>query len=536
MTAVVVLGDVLLDVDMLGAVERSCPDAPAPVVDVAGERARPGGAGLAAVLAAELPGVDRVVLVTALGDDEAGARLARLLAGRVELVALPLRGGTVCKTRVLTGGEVLARLDTGDGRAAPGPVPPQVRRALHAADAVLVSDYGRGVAAHEGLRRALAGLDAGTPVVWDPHPRGAAPVPGARLVTPNRAEARAADPGAGEDRGPDRGVAGLGERLRRHWACDAVAVTVGADGAVLAPADGGSREIPVPATGSGGMPVAQLRQRDTCGAGDMFAAAATAALGAGSGTAGAVRDAVAAAARFVGDGGAGGRDLDGPSKPHPRADRSEPPVPFDSSGPPDPFELADRVRRSGGRVVATGGCFDLLHAGHVALLQAARARGDALVVCLNSDRSVRRRKGPDRPLVPAADRARVLAALGAVDAVAVFDEPDPAALLERLRPDVWVKGGDYEGAHLPEAQVVERHGGVVTVLPLVGEHSTTGLVAAARTGPAPARGPGVRTAPAPVPVPDSLPEPGLAPVPDRPGRRPSRSAAPTPVTPTRGVR
>jgi rfaE bifunctional protein nucleotidyltransferase chain/domain len=127
-------------------------------------------------------------------------------------------------------------------------------------------------------------------------------------------------------------------------------------------------------------------------------------------------------------------------------------------------------------VVATGGCFDLLHAGHVATLRAARQLGDCLVVCLNSDDSVRRLKGPTRPLVPAADRVRVLEALECVDAVVVFDEDTPAEVLTRIRPDIWAKGGDYAGADVPEAAVLETWGGQAVVLPYLQGRSTTRLV------------------------------------------------------------
>jgi rfaE bifunctional protein nucleotidyltransferase chain/domain len=148
-----------------------------------------------------------------------------------------------------------------------------------------------------------------------------------------------------------------------------------------------------------------------------------------------------------------------------------------------------RVRARGGTVVATGGCFDLLHAGHVATLEAARRLGDCLIVCLNSDASVRALKGPDRPVVGQADRARLLAALGCVDAVVVFDETTPHAVLSWLRPDVWVKGGDYSGGHgagagndLPEADLIARWGGQAVVVPYLDGRSTTGMIAAARTG------------------------------------------------------
>jgi D-beta-D-heptose 7-phosphate kinase/D-beta-D-heptose 1-phosphate adenosyltransferase len=134
------------------------------------------------------------------------------------------------------------------------------------------------------------------------------------------------------------------------------------------------------------------------------------------------------------------------------------------------------MRARGGTVVATGGCFDLLHAGHVATLQAARALGDCLVVCLNSDDSVRRLKGPQRPLQPAVDRAQVLSALACVDAVVVFEEDTPAVALRRVRPDVWAKGGDYTGMVLPEAAVLAEWGGEAVTVPYLAGRSTTALV------------------------------------------------------------
>jgi rfaE bifunctional protein nucleotidyltransferase chain/domain len=142
-------------------------------------------------------------------------------------------------------------------------------------------------------------------------------------------------------------------------------------------------------------------------------------------------------------------------------------------------EVVARTRAAGGTVVATGGCFDLLHAGHVATLEAARRLGDCLVVCVNSDDSVRRLKGPSRPLVPAADRVRVLDALGSVDAVTVFGEDTPLAVLDRIRPDVWVKGGDYTASALPETELLAGWGGEVVVVPYLEGRSTTRLATAA---------------------------------------------------------
>jgi rfaE bifunctional protein nucleotidyltransferase chain/domain len=211
------------------------------------------------------------------------------------------------------------------------------------------------------------------------------------------------------------------------------------------------------------VPATPVPGGDPCGAGDCFAATVAACLAGGALPSEAVIEAVAAASAFV----AGDRLGD---RPRDHVGRSA-------------EEVVRAVRARGGTVVATGGCFDLLHAGHVRMLETARALGDCLVVCLNSDASVRRLKGPGRPLVQAADRAGVLLALGAVDAVVVFDEDTPAAALERLRPDIFAKGGDYTLDALPEAALVAGWGGQTVTLPYVVGRSTTHILEeAARRG------------------------------------------------------
>jgi D-beta-D-heptose 7-phosphate kinase/D-beta-D-heptose 1-phosphate adenosyltransferase len=231
----------------------------------------------------------------------------------------------------------------------------------------------------------------------------------------------------------------------RQWGARAVAVTGGHRGAWLATS--ASEPLFAPATPASG---------DTCGAGDRFSAAVAAGLANGCTTSEAVVDAVARAGEFVVDGGASGIR------------------PTRHASPPDPVEpILTGLRRQGGVLVATGGCFDVLHAGHVATLEAARALGDGLVVLLNSDASVGRLKGPGRPVHSQADRSRVLLGLTCVDAVVVFDEDDPCRALARLQPDVWAKGGDYEDAELPEASLVRSWGGRVVLLPYLSGRSTT---------------------------------------------------------------
>ncbi|WGL53011.1 D-glycero-beta-D-manno-heptose 1-phosphate adenylyltransferase [Nocardioides sp. BP30] len=457
---IVVAGDALLDADLTGRAARLMPEAPVPVLDELEEVRRPGGAALAAALAAR-DGAE-VVLVAPIAEDEAGEQLrTEIEASGVDLIAVPTSRGTAVKRRVRAGGQSLLRLDSGDGPHGTGPdgtgpdgigeLPAAATEALRGASGVLVADYGRGITAHRELRSVLAGLPRRTPIVWDPHPRGAAPTAGMRLVTPNEAEAGAAGPG----------LAALADRaaeLVGIWRCEAVAVTLGARGALVSRGESSPSVIPAP----------RVDPLDTCGAGDRFAASALLALAGGALTIEAVQAAVEEAARFVAQGGAAAV---GRREHHDPASR-------DVDGG---WEVVERVRAAGGTVVATGGCFDLLHAGHVATLEAARALGDCLVVCLNSDDSVRRLKGPARPLIPAVDRARVLAALTPVDAVLVFEEDTPVEAIRTLRPDVWAKGGDYAGAELPEAALLREWGGQSVVLPYLRGRSTTRIVETART-------------------------------------------------------
>jgi D-beta-D-heptose 7-phosphate kinase / D-beta-D-heptose 1-phosphate adenosyltransferase len=462
-TRLVVVGAALLDRDVVGTVDRVAPDAPVPVLAATGSVDRPGGAALAAALATDL-GV-AVTLIAPVPDDAGGARLRALLdeAG-VQLCALPVDGPMPEKIRIRTDGHMLMRVDHA-GIPAPVPehLPEPAAAVLRAATGVLVSDYGRGVTAMAELRTVLTEVAGRRPVIWDPHPRGSAPVPGVRLATPNEAElAHQVPPESGSGR--LAGVAARAARLCARWEAQALAVTLGADGALVTQRTG--TPLVVPAT--------PARGGDPCGAGDRFAAAVAAALARGEVLSEAVIRAVGAASAYVQAGGAATWQ---PSVPVRRESAAV--------GLSAALAAAQAARLRGGTVVATGGCFDLLHVGHLSTLRAARQLGDCLIVCLNSDRSVRALKGDTRPVVPQADRARLVAALDCVDAVATFDEPTPERVLDRIRPDIWVKGGDYflDGPDgepaLPEAELVRRWGGQTVVVPYLSGRSTTQLIAAA---------------------------------------------------------
>ncbi|MCK2216455.1 PfkB family carbohydrate kinase [Actinomadura sp. ATCC 31491] len=279
-----------------------------------------------------------------------------------------------------------------------------------------------------------------------PASAGEQPVPGCSLLTPSEAEARALCPSGYA--GPDQAARQLVRKLRAR----AVAVTTGAHGAALAVEGGPFAHVPPPVQAGG---------QDACGAGDRFAGAAALALRDGLDVRDAVTVGVGEASRFVERGGAANVKV----AEQELGDR-----------PRTALEVAEFTRANGGRLIATGGCFDLLHAGHVSLLRRARALGDALVVCVNSDDSVRRLKGPGRPIVDVRDRVEVLRALGCVDAVLVFEENTPARAIELLRPDVWVKGGDYEGEFLPESEILGRLGAEIVVLSTLPGRSTTNLI------------------------------------------------------------
>lgn len=453
MSHLVVVGDLLLDRDLLGSIDRLSPDSGAPVLDQEQVVQRPGGAGLAALLATG--DGDRVTLVSAMADDAEG-RLATQLLWEAGVTPIGLRGSglTAVKTRVRESDRVLVRIDSGGALTRPLEMSRQAAAAIRDADVVLAADYGRGTLAFPPMRDLLGEVSCEVPVVWDPHPRGAEPTPDTFAVTPNLAEL-----GHFATSRTESSVVDLeteARELRERWHVDHVVVTASSRGAYLLDDTRRIRHFRASRAAVG----------DPCGAGDRFASALAVRLASGASIALAVRHAVEVAGAFVSAGGAG--RIGWPLEPAPLGMRR--------SAIPDALEFAARVRARGGKLVATGGCFDVLHAGHLATLERARELGDGLVVLLNSDASVRRLKGDGRPINTAEDRRRMLEALACVDAVAVFDEDTPVAALAALRPDVWVKGGDYRAEELPETAAVRVWDGQVVVVPYLAGRSTTRIV------------------------------------------------------------
>ncbi|WP_026550891.1 PfkB family carbohydrate kinase [Arthrobacter sp. Br18] len=453
---ILVVGDVLLDTDLSGDAGRLSPDAPVPVVDVDAVRRRAGGAGLVARML-QLDGHE-TGLVTVLGSDDAAGLLRAELDG-IALTYGPSGAPTPVKTRVRAAGQAVVRFDEGCARP---PVPActtEMLTALESADAIVVADYGRGLTANPELRAALAHQLGRIPVIWDPHPAGADPIPGATAVTPNLLEALLF---TGVEGSGAQAAAAAAEVLLDRWRSGAVVVTMGGQGALVAVRGALPQVVPAP----------RVSVMDPCGAGDRFASSLAVHLTAGLAVDAAAQAAAQAAATFLAAGGVS--TLLTPQPEQPRE--------LNAPGH-DALNVARRTREAGGTVVATGGCFDLLHAGHARTLAAARRLGDCLIVCLNSDSSVRGLKGESRPIMGEEDRAELLAALECVDAVLVFDESTPEDAIARLRPDIWVKGGDYAAKDLPEAKLVSSWGGRTVTVPYIPARSTTKLAAAlARVG------------------------------------------------------
>jgi D-beta-D-heptose 7-phosphate kinase/D-beta-D-heptose 1-phosphate adenosyltransferase len=475
---VVVIGDCILDRWTVGEAERVSREAPAPVVRVTETIAVPGGAANTAVNARALGA--RVRMVGLIGDDEAGDVLRqRLEAVGVDtsfLVEIP-GTRTTTKSRVVGGDRVVVRVDelAATPTAEHGErLARSVARAIRCADAAVVCDYGLGVRAEDVVP--MLDRDRPDAVVVDAHglTRWAALHPD--LVTPNAGETAAllgTELGTGADR-VGTVVAARADVLARSGARAAV-VTLDRDGTVLLEpgSDQGFRTRATPAS-----------EQQASGAGDTFCAAATVALAVQAPLRDAVAVAQAAADVVVREAGtsvcSAAALLDSVTAP--------------AATVVDHDELATAVeaaRQAGRRVVFTNGCFDVVHRGHTTYLRQARDLGDLLVVALNDDDSVRRLKGPERPINPAEDRAGVLAALACVDLVTVFATDTPIPLIERLRPEVYVKGGDYSPEMLTETEVVRGYGGEVVMVDYVPEHSTSAVVrrireAAARSEPDPA--------------------------------------------------
>lgn len=459
------VGDLMLDRYVYGEVSRISPEAPIPVLRAARTVAMPGGVGNVARNIAALGGVARLGAV--VGDDAAGAELTALIAAepRIEdALARPGEAATIVKTRFVSAGQQLLRLD--DEAA---PVQIDNSDAFTGASVYLLSDYAKGVVGDALIASALAAAQAsGAPVVVDPKGRDFDRYGAVDVIKPNASELAGA---TGLPVGTDAEVETALEALLAATTAKAVIVTRAGKGMSLA---------------QRGQPVKHFPGRarevfDVSGAGDTCLAAIGLALGAGASLETAVEFAILASGVVVGKAGTAvvtpAELIEAELSQHATAAVAKV-TPLD--------ELAAEVeswRRQGLKVGFTNGCFDILHRGHVAYLAQARSWCDRLVVALNTDASVKRLKGEGRPVNDLDSRAVVIGGLASVDRVTSFDDPTPVALIERLRPDVLIKGSDYTREGVVGGDLVESWGGEVKLADFKDGYSTTRTIEKMTTGP-----------------------------------------------------
>ncbi|GGH45508.1 D-glycero-beta-D-manno-heptose 1-phosphate adenylyltransferase [Microbacterium album] len=464
---VLVVGDAILDRWLHGTVRRLSREAPVPVVDADGEVACPGGAANTAANLAALGA--RVRLVAEVGDDADGRALRRLLddAG-VDTSGLLVdrQGSTASKTRIVGDDQILVRVDRAGParRKAATPVEALLPRP---GETLVVCDYGAGML-DDGIVAELAARRPDARVIVDAHDLARWATMRPDVVTPNGAETEGL-------LGRVLPEGSVRQDVAAQWAGDVLAVA-GASAAIVTLDRDGTVVIERTLADPGGAAVHRTRARPSpehqaTGAGDTFVAAIAVATAAGATLPRAADFAQQAADVVVSRSGTAVCSLDDLGAGRAGATAAEP---VDDVA----LRAALTAERERGRtIVFTNGCFDLLHLGHTRHLQQASELGDVLVVALNDDASVRRLKGPGRPVNPVEDRARVLAALECVDYVTVFSADSPAALLEELRPDIYAKGGDYTPQMLAETTVVQGYGGEVRILDYLPAHSTTEIVA-----------------------------------------------------------
>ncbi len=471
---IVCLGDLMLDRYVYGTVARISAEAPIPIIHAERDEAMLGGVGnVARNIAAAGGGAH---LLATCGDDDAGAEVADLITGMAQVTsALVLQAArpTTVKTRYIAAGQQLLRADretteainTADGER----LLSRLDEAFANTDVLVLSDYGKGVLSDQVLTAAIERARAAhIPIVADPKRRDFAAYAGVDVLKPNRAELAAATgmPCDNDDQVTLAARAAMGR-------CDigAMLVSRSEQGISLIPRDGPPSHLPVRAP----------EVFDVSGAGDTVVAIFALSLAVGAEPVLGARLANLAAAIVVGKVGTASVSRDELANGIMAADltRSEDKVVSAAMAQAD----CERWRSRGLRVGFTNGCFDLLHPGHISLLNEAKSNCDRLVVAINDDASVRRlEKGDDRPVQTEAARALVLASLAMVDRVVIYADDKPIPLLRQLRPDLLIKGGDYDLDGVVGGDLVQGYGGEVMLATFVEGHSSSAVISRMKAG------------------------------------------------------
>ncbi len=475
---VLCIGDLMLDEFVYGEVARISPEAPAPVIAARRSQTHIGGAGNVARNVASLGA--RCILVGLIGEDLAAGELKAALAKEERIDSV-----LVCDASRPTTRKVrfvsehfrthMLRADWERTQPAAGEVEQKLIGAilpqLAHADIVLLSDYAKGALTARVIRNVIdTARKLGKAVIVDPKSPNFAIYRGATLLTPNRKEFAEATRSRADS---EANIAAAAQDAMQLADCEAILVTQSEHGMTLVPRNGEAIHVPAH----------PVKVRDVSGAGDTVVAVVAVARAAGAGWEDALRLANAGAAVAVGKMGTASvtaAELRRQILPHAFLAAEDKIV-------TEAGDLQARLevwRGEGLRLGFTNGCFDILHPGHVKVLTAARTACDRLIVGLNSDSSVKRLKGEGRPVQAERARAEVLAALEAVDLVVIFEEDTPLRLIEKIRPSVLVKGGDYTREQVVGHEIVEAQGGEVMLVEVLAGFSTTSLVERARGGKA----------------------------------------------------
>ena len=458
---VLVIGDVMLDRFIDGSVSRISPEAPVPVLEKSNETQMPGGAANVACNLASLGCEVRLVSLT--GDDPQGRAIAALLGANMAIdfhQIIDASRPTTTKTRFRADGQQVLRFDEEVTVPVDGETKRQLMEtflsALKDADLVILSDYAKGAVPPDLIAQIIkSAKDAGKTVIADPKLADFGAYAGVDLLTPNLAELRKT--GMVEGDTLEQIAAGAGQLAATHDMA-AILVTLSARGMLMAMADGSWHHAP-----------ARAREVfDVSGAGDTVIAMLAAALAGGIDRVEAMALANIGASVVVGKSGTA---IASPGEIIDQAGAATPPLDW-----PHWAGTCQSWREAGQTVGFANGCFDLLHPGHIFLLQSAAEQCDRLIVGLNSDQSVRRLKGETRPAQPAERRAAAMIQLPFVDGVAVFEEDTPLDLITALQPDFVFKGGDYRPEDVVGSEVVKARGGEVRIIPTLGSHSSSALL------------------------------------------------------------
>jgi D-beta-D-heptose 7-phosphate kinase / D-beta-D-heptose 1-phosphate adenosyltransferase len=471
----VVVGDAMLDrTRWVRSLRAESASSTLPIYTQAAESVMLGGAAYVAALLSSFG--FPVDFVSVIGNDTEGRTLLSMLEDLQVRTLVQMDGSrpTTVKERLISGSPVRPRVLARFDREASHPLRStlsrtllhELQRAMHDCAGVLVSAYDKGVCTPLVLQSAVGkAAQLHVPIVVDPSRTGLPPgeFP-CDVLTPNRSEAEEL---ARQTVRTSVDAARAGHVICQRTGARACAVTLDAEGAVLSTADGGSESFPSE----------RIEAVDSTGAGDAFAATVLSGLVSGCSLSQSVGAANLVASLQVQCFGTAllGRAALAQALLKTRPDR-RPGTAEKILATQSIHGVVSSLRRKGHRIVLTNGCFDLLHPGHVKYLEEAAAEGESLIVAINSDATVRALKGPERPIVPASERAQMLAALNCVDYVVVFQEPTPHRILRMVRPDVLVKGGGYRPEEVVGREIVTAYGGTVKTLSLSEGWSTTALV------------------------------------------------------------